>query len=68
MARAVVDGLLAAGQKVRVASRSPEKMVVPAGVESVKADLADPQTLPAALDGVTKVFLYADAKGIDGFV
>jgi uncharacterized protein YbjT (DUF2867 family) len=68
VARAVVDGLLAAGQQVRVASRCPEETVVPAEVETVRVDLADPETLPAALDGVTKVFLYADARGIDGFV
>ncbi|SHN13143.1 SDR family oxidoreductase [Streptomyces yunnanensis] len=68
VARSVVDGLLAAGERVRVASRSPERAVVPAGVEAVRADLADPRTLPAALEGVSKVFLYADAHGIDGFV
>ncbi|WP_039937302.1 SDR family oxidoreductase [Streptomyces himastatinicus] len=68
VARAVVDGLLGAGERVRVASRDPEKAVLPDGVETVRADLSDPDTLPAALAGVTKVFLYADAKGVDGFV
>ncbi|KUL54467.1 NAD-dependent epimerase [Streptomyces sp. NRRL F-4489] len=68
VARAVVEGLLAAGQPVRVASRDPEKAVLPDGVEAVRADLSDPATLPAALDGVEKVFLYADAKGIGGFL
>ncbi|AJC60063.1 NAD(P)H azoreductase [Streptomyces sp. 769] len=47
VARSVVDGLLATGARVRVASRSPERVVVPAGVETVRADLADPRTLPA---------------------
>ncbi|WP_018540805.1 MULTISPECIES: NAD(P)H-binding protein [unclassified Streptomyces] len=68
VARAVVGGLLAAGERVRVASRSPERAMVPSGVETVRADLADPATLSAALEGVRKVFLYADARGLDGFV
>ncbi|MEV2214951.1 NAD(P)H-binding protein [Streptomyces sp. NPDC050997] len=68
VARAVVDRLLADGRKVRVASRRPEEAVLPAGVEVVKADLSDPDTLPGLLDGVSKVFLYAEPKGIDGFV
>ncbi|MCK7625843.1 NAD(P)H-binding protein [Streptomyces sp. RS10V-4] len=68
VARAVVDGLLTAGQPVRVASRDPEAAQVPDGVQAVRVDLSDPGTLPAALDGVEKVFLYADAKGIDGFI
>lgn len=68
VARAVVDRLPAVGQQVRVASRKPQEVVLPAGVEVVKADLSDPDTLPGLLDGVSKVFLYADPKGIDGFV
>jgi len=34
----------------------------------VTADLNRPETLPAALDGVSRVFLYAQPEGIDGFV
>lgn len=61
--RNVVDGLLASGTPVRAASRDPESATVPSGVELVKLDLADPITLPAALDGVRKVFLYAEPHG-----
>jgi uncharacterized protein YbjT (DUF2867 family) len=34
----------------------------------VAADLERPETLPAALDGAERVFLYAKPDGIDGFV
>ncbi len=66
--RHVVEGLLDAGVKVRAAGRDPRAVRVPAGVEVVAADLADPATLPAALAGVSRVFLYNEPQGVDGFV
>ncbi|RKT09543.1 uncharacterized protein YbjT (DUF2867 family) [Streptomyces sp. 1114.5] len=63
--RHVADGLLAAGEQVRAVNRpsartparTPAAGLAP-GCEAVVADLARPETLPAALDGADKVFLY----------
>ncbi len=55
-------GLLAAGETVRASSRDPQPGQLPDGVEVVRADLADPASLPAALDGIRKVFLYMHAQ------
>ncbi|GGP46094.1 NAD(P)H-binding protein [Streptomyces melanogenes] len=59
--RQVLDQLLALGEPVRASARTPETADLPAGVPVVAADLTRPQTLPAALDGVRKVFVYATA-------
>ncbi|MEV0096457.1 NAD(P)H-binding protein [Streptomyces sp. NPDC050738] len=56
------------GTPVRAASAAPEKLELPAGVESVKLDLGDPGTFPAALASATSVFLYAEASHIDAFL
>jgi len=66
--RAVVDALVAAGQDVRASSRDAATLDVPDGVAKVSADLEDPSTLDAALDGAEAVFLYTRPQGIDGFV
>lgn len=55
----VLDRLHAAGHKVRALTRDPSRARLPAGVDVVAADLGDPATLPAALDGVRKVFLMS---------
>jgi uncharacterized protein YbjT (DUF2867 family) len=60
--RHVLAGLRAAGQDVRATSRNPD------GSASVAADLECPETLPAALEGARKVFLYAHPDHADGFV
>ncbi|MFJ9682798.1 SDR family oxidoreductase [Streptomyces sp. NPDC101194] len=57
VARHVADGLLAAGEQVRAVSRTPASGSTP-GWEAVAADLDRPETLPAALDGADKMFLY----------
>lgn len=59
--RHVAAGLRAAGADVRVSGRNP-------GPDAVYADLSDPASLPAALDGVTKVFLYVVPQGIEDFL
>jgi uncharacterized protein YbjT (DUF2867 family) len=59
--RHVAAGLAALGVPVRLTSRTPN-------ASHVAADLDVPQTLPAALEGVSQVFLYARPAGIDGFV
>ncbi len=66
--RAVLDQLRAAGADVRASSRDPQAAHLPTGVSVVTADLTRPETLPVALDGVSRVFLYAQPEGIDGFV
>ncbi|WP_460524318.1 SDR family oxidoreductase [Humibacter antri] len=57
---AVVAGLLERGVEVRVTSRTPEKLALPARVPAFAADLNDPASFAPALDGVERVFLYAD--------
>lgn len=47
------------GIEVRALTRSPEKANFPAGVTAVKGDLADIDTVRAALDGVSTLFLLA---------
>ncbi len=66
--RSVLDQLVAAGVEVRASSRTPETASLPPTVSVVAADLTRPDTLPAALAGITKVFLYAQPEGIEGFV
>ncbi|WP_431912405.1 NAD(P)H-binding protein [Nonomuraea jabiensis] len=68
VARSLVQRLLATGQPVRAAGRNPGAARLPAGVETVLCDLADPDTFDAALAGVTRVFLYAERRGLDDFV
>ncbi|MQY26802.1 SDR family oxidoreductase [Nocardia aurantia] len=64
---AVLTELLAAGQPVRVSSRDPRSVDVPAGAEVVRADLTDRASLPDALAGVRKVFLYAHPEAAADF-
>jgi uncharacterized protein YbjT (DUF2867 family) len=56
--RQVVAQLLDAGVEVRALNRHPEATALPAGVERVAGDLTRPDTLPAALAGVTAAFLF----------
>jgi uncharacterized protein YbjT (DUF2867 family) len=55
--RHVVAQLRAAGAAVRALVRNPAAADVPDGVEVVRGDLTDPDTLHTALDGVESVFL-----------
>lgn len=64
----VAAGLRAGGEQVRVTSRNPGTAGFPPDMQAVAADLERPETLPAALDGAAKVFLYAKPRGIGGFV
>ncbi|WP_242139907.1 NmrA/HSCARG family protein [Sphingomonas sp. TREG-RG-20F-R18-01] len=47
------------GVAVRALTRSPETAQFPAGVDAVKGDLSDIDSVRAALDGVTTLFLLA---------
>jgi uncharacterized protein YbjT (DUF2867 family) len=54
---ALISELLARGELVRVLLRHVEDGGSPAGVERVVGDLGDPQSLAAAMTGVSRVFL-----------
>lgn len=62
VARGLMPLLDARGLAYRAASARPADDTV------VRCDLTDPSTFAAALDGVTAVFLYANAEHIDAFV
>lgn len=47
------------GADIRALTRSPEKAELPAGVTAVKGDLADIDSIRAALEGVSTLFLLA---------
>jgi uncharacterized protein YbjT (DUF2867 family) len=66
--RHVAAGLRAAGEQVRATSRNPGTAGFPPRTQVVAADLERPETLPAALEGAEKVFLYAKPDGVQGFV
>lgn len=53
--RLVVEELLAAGQQVRALTRNPAKAGLPSGVEVIAGDLARPDSVTAAFEGVTGV-------------
>jgi uncharacterized protein YbjT (DUF2867 family) len=55
--RRVVERLVGAGHDVRAVTRDPGRDKLPARVDLVAADLADPETLRPHLDGVRAVFL-----------
>lgn len=57
---AVVEGLVGQGVEVRAASRRPERLRLPSEVSAVAADLRDPGSFRVPLDGVERLFLYAD--------
>ncbi|MGF7235914.1 MAG: NAD(P)H-binding protein [Frankia sp.] len=66
--RHVAAGLSAAGARVRATSRNPDPARFLPRTQVVAADLERPETLPAALEGAEKVFLYAKPDGVEGFV
>ncbi|MGH3800485.1 MAG: NAD(P)H-binding protein [Pseudonocardiaceae bacterium] len=66
--RSVLSQLLAAGQPVRALRHHQEPNDPSSSVEIMEGDLARPQTLRLALEGVRKVFLYGNAQAIDEFI
>lgn len=67
--RIVVEQLVAAGQQVRALTRDPGRASLPDGVRVVRGDLAEPDTLPDALAGVERMYLFpvpATAKEVVG--
>ncbi|PZG19470.1 SDR family oxidoreductase [Nonomuraea aridisoli] len=57
--RLVVERLVRAGVTVRAMSRDPARL--PEGVEPVRGDLADPESLRPALEGVDRMYLFPHA-------
>lgn len=57
---AVVEGLRACDAQVRVSSRTPDRLRLPSEVQAFAADLNHPASFATALEGVERVFLYAD--------
>ncbi|HEX9355919.1 MAG TPA: NmrA family NAD(P)-binding protein, partial [Streptosporangiaceae bacterium] len=56
-----------AGTQVRALTRDPDRAAIPAGVTAVTGDLNQPESLSAALAGVSGVFLlpgYRDMPGV----
>ncbi|MGW4791311.1 NAD(P)H-binding protein [Nonomuraea sp. NPDC004297] len=64
----IVNQLVAAGERVRVLTRDPARHRLPDQVEVVTGDLTRPQTLPGALTGVDRAFLFPLHDAIDGFL
>ncbi|MFJ9417144.1 SDR family oxidoreductase [Streptomyces sp. NPDC101227] len=62
----LVARFAAAGVPVRAMTRSPEKADFPDGVEAVAGDFDVPETLPAALAGVDRVFVVPPGYGPQG--
>jgi uncharacterized protein YbjT (DUF2867 family) len=62
--RCVVEHLRDVNADIRLSGRNPAAL----GADAVFADLTKPETLPAALAGVSKVFLYTVPAGVDGFL
>ncbi|MFJ7075908.1 NAD(P)H-binding protein [Streptomyces sp. NPDC098781] len=56
--RYVTEGLTASGHHVRALTRTPGTAALPADVEVVQGDLEQPQTLPAALEGIDRMYLF----------
>lgn len=64
----VVEQLLAHGQDVRAMTRDPSRARFPDGVEVVAGDLSRPDSLPAALEGVERAFLFPVHGQLRSFV
>ncbi|GIH67667.1 SDR family oxidoreductase [Microbispora siamensis] len=66
--RHVVEQLVEAGEQVRAMTRRPERAGLPDSVEVVRGDLAEPESLPAALRGTDRVFLFPMPGRLPGFL
>ncbi|WP_433241003.1 SDR family oxidoreductase [Streptosporangium sp. CA-135522] len=66
--RNVIDQLISRGEKVRAIARDPGNAKLPDGVEVFQGDLRRPETLPAALAGVDRAFLFPVFGALDGFL
>jgi uncharacterized protein YbjT (DUF2867 family) len=60
----VLTELIARGVPVRASARRLRPGQFPDGIDVRAADLTDPSSLTAAFDGVERVFLYANHRGV----
>lgn len=56
----VVTQLVDAGQQVRALTRDPARATFPAGVEVVRGDLLEPESVP--VDGVDRMYLFPEPR------
>jgi uncharacterized protein YbjT (DUF2867 family) len=63
----ILSDLRERGVSVRAATRNMATANFLDGVQTVEMDLTKPQTLAPALEGIDKVFLYAEAAGAEAF-
>ncbi len=63
---AIVRLLLRRGETVRILGRSPQPELAALGVECFSGDIADPQAVAKAVDGVDAVFHVAAKAGVWG--
>ncbi|MEV0371046.1 NAD(P)H-binding protein [Streptomyces sp. NPDC050636] len=61
--RSLVGGLLGEGAAVRALTRDPSRAALPAGAETVRADLTDAKALESLLAGADALFLNLAAGG-----
>lgn len=66
--RSLVAQLLAAGARVRVTTREPEKAAFDAAVEVVGGNFATGELPAGTLAGVTGAFVFPAQGGVDGFL
>jgi uncharacterized protein YbjT (DUF2867 family) len=66
--RVIVTQLHATGEHVRALTRNPQRADFPDGVDVVRGDLSEPETLPAALAGVDRAFLFPLPETVPGFL
>lgn len=66
--RCVVNQLVERGVDVRALTRNPQSAALPAGVEVVRGDLADPSSLSAAFVGVDRMFLFPVEDAVEEVV
>jgi uncharacterized protein YbjT (DUF2867 family) len=68
----VVDQLVGAGRPVRAMTRQPQAVAPRAGVDVIEGDFQRPETWPAVLDGIERVYLFpfvdVDSEPGKGFV
>lgn len=61
--RSIVEQLIAAGEPVRALTRDAEHAGLPEGAQAVTGDLGDAESMRAAMQGVSAVFLLAVVPG-----
>lgn len=66
--RHVVARLAAAGERVRAVTRDPRRASFPDGVEVVRGDLLEPDSLGGALAGADRLYLFPEPRTAEAVV